>query len=332
MSTIRVTTPSRLHFGLFALPSGAAASAWPDRDGRLTLPGRDYGGVGLMIERPGLAVTAEPAPGWSSDGTLAERAMAFARLASAAIPLDRPLHIHVADGVREHVGLGTGTQLGLAVARAVALAAGRDGLSAAQLGRLVGRGQRSALGIHGFAQGGFLVEGGKRAADAISPLVARCSFPEAWRIVLVIPRELHGDHGVRERAAFRALGDIAPDLGRTDALCRLVLLGMLPAIAEEDLDAFGEALYDFNRRVGEMFQPWQGGLYAHPRTGALIAALRTQGVRGVGQSSWGPTVFAVAPAAEADMLCAWLARTHGCRPDELIVTRASNTGAAVSGP
>jgi beta-RFAP synthase len=306
----RVRTPSRLHFGLFALPADAAAPAWPTRA---------FGGVGLMIEQPGLTVTAEPATSWSSEGPLAERGVAFARMASAT-----PMHISVATTVREHVGLGTGTQLGLAVARAI-----RGDLSAVELARSVGRGQRSALGIHGFAQGGFLVEGGKRGPGAISPLVARAAFPNAWRVVLIIPRDLRGVDGPREQDAFRALGQGAPDLARTDALCRLVLLGMLPALAELDLDAFGESLYEFNRRVGEMFRPWQGGLYAHPHIGALVAALRAEGVRGVGQSSWGPTVFAVVAGDDAERVRAALMGKHGCRADEVLVTVASNRGADV---
>lgn len=326
---IRVSTPSRLHFGLFALP-GAATMAWPDRDGSLTLPARSYGGAGLMIEHPGLTVSVEAAAFWSSDGVLADRALAYARTVSAALQLDRPLRVRVTTAVREHLGLGTGTQLGLAVARAVALAAGRRELSAVQLAQLVGRGKRSALGIHGFAQGGFLVEGGKRAGDSIAPLVARLAFPDAWRIVLVIASDVLGDHGAREGAAFRALGAGGAELDRTDALCRLVLLGMLPAIVEADLEAFGEALYDFNRRVGEMFRPWQGDLYAHPRIGALVAALRAQRVRGVGQSSWGPTVFAVVRAEETEGLCRWLAQRHGCQPNELQVTQARNTGVDTS--
>jgi beta-ribofuranosylaminobenzene 5'-phosphate synthase len=330
---IRVRTPSRLHFGLFALPTGDAPGEWPDRDGRPALPARTYGGVGLMIEQPGLTVAVEPATTWSSDGALAERALAFAHMASAALDSDDPLHIRVASTVRAHVGLGSGTQLALAVAQAVALAADRDELSAVELARLVGRGQRSALGIHGFAQGGFLVEGGKRGADDIAPIVARVTFPTAWRIVLIIPHALQGDHGPRERAAFRALGQAGADLGRTDALCRLALLGMLPALAEADLDAFGEAVYDFNRRVGEMFRPWQGDLYAHPRIAALVAALRThERVRGVGQSSWGPTVFAVVRAEETGGLCARLVSRHGCAPDELLVTAASDGGAVADEP
>ncbi len=120
------------------------------------------------------------------------------------------------------------------------------------------------------------------------------------------------------------------DLCRTEALCRLVLLGMLPALAEHDLAAFGEALYDFNRRVGEMFAPWQGGLYAHPRSAELVKALRSAGVHGVGQSSWGPTVYAVVPVDQALELCAWLTSRHGCGTDEVMVTVAANRGAVVS--
>lgn len=328
---IRVTAPSRLHFGLFTLPApDELSAAWPDLDGRPTLASRAFGGVGLMVERPGLTVSAEPASAWSATGPHAERALLFAECAGEALKLERPCRVTVEGAPPEHVGLGTGTQLGLAVARAVALAGGHGDLGAAELAQLVGRGRRSALGIHGFAQGGFLVEGGKRSATAISPLIARMPFPDEWRVLLAIPHDLHGDHGSREAAAFQSLGNAGCDLRRTEALCRLVLLGMLPALAERDLDAFGEALYDFNRRVGEMFRAWQGDVYAHPRTAALVRLLRSElGVRGVGQSSWGPAVYAIIPTENAVTIAERLIRAYGWRESELIVTAAANGGAVV---
>lgn len=327
---IRVSAPSRLHFGPFSLPAaGPSAPPWPDRDGQPNLPGRSFGGVGLMVQRPGIVVTAAAAPAWSADGPLAARALAYAQRIAAALALDRPCRIVVENAPPEHVGLGTGTQLGLAVAAAVTRAAGRTDLAAADLAQHLGRGQRSALGIHGFAQGGFLVEPGKRAADAIAPLAARLPFPPDWAILLVVPRDLRGTHGPSEAAAFRDLGSLAKDVRRTEALCRLVLLGMVPALIERDLDGFGEAVYDFNRRAGEMFHPWQGGLYAHPRIAALVETLRSAGVRGVGQSSWGPAVYAVVPQEQAGALGAWLVGKGECSPDEAIVTGAANTGARV---
>src|SRR5205085_5154101 len=131
-------------------------------------------------------------------------------------------------------------------------------------------------------------------------LVAHAAFPENWRVLLILPEGGVGTHGPREREAFATLAAGAQSEAQTDALCRLVLLGMLPALAERNLAAFGEALYDFNRRVGELFRPWQGDVYAHPRTAELVRVLRSErGVRGVGQSSWGPTVFAVTTAEHA---------------------------------
>src|SRR5207302_870603 len=149
------------------------------------------------------------------------------------------LHVHVARAGPEHAGLGTGTQLGLAVARAVAESGGEPGLDAVELACRVGRGARSALGVHGFARGGFLVEAGKREAGELAPLVARLDFPEPWRLVLALPPGPPGLHGrLESQALTRLLADPAA-LPRTEALCRLVLLGLLPALLEEDLEAFG---------------------------------------------------------------------------------------------
>jgi beta-ribofuranosylaminobenzene 5'-phosphate synthase len=314
---IRIQAPSRLHFGLLTLPT----LCYP------TVPARHFGGVGLMVDHPGIELTVAPAADWSSHGPCAVRALTFARTACEALHVRQAFEVNVLRCPPEHVGLGTGTQLGLAAAHAIALASGRDDVSIPDLAKQIGRGRRSALGTHGFAQGGFLVEAGKHDAKAIAPLVARLPFPEDWSVLLVIPRRLQGDHGQREAEAFKHLAHLPQDLPRTDSLCRLVLLGMLPALIERDLDTFGAALHDFNRLVGEMFQPWQGDVYGDPLVGKLICALRGAGVKGVGQSSWGPTVFGVVPRGEAAGLSAWLIREHGVDREEVVVTSAKNSGA-----
>lgn len=327
---ICVRTFSRLHFGLFALagPEGEAHD-WPDRDGRPALPARRFGGVGLMVERPGLALTVTPAPNWSADGPSAERALAFATRFAQTVRLAQPFRVHIESSPPEHVGLGTGTQLGLAIACALAETTGRTPWNAALLANLVGRGQRSGLGVHGFEQGGFLVEGGKSRQGDVAPLLCRHLFPDAWRVVLVLPAGLQGTHGIGETEAFAQLP--RHGLAHTEAQCRLVLLSLLPALLERDLATFGEALYDFNRRSGELFAPWQGGLYAHPRIDTIVRTLRNAGVRGVGQSSWGPAVFALAESEEQALdLCDWLRRKSDVREAEVVVTAAANGGAIVT--
>ena len=124
---IRVRAASRLHFGLFAPPPDEGPSgSWPNALGQEVLPARRFGGVGLMVQLPGLEVTAEPAPAWAAEGPLAERALAFAQQFARALPQPRPHRLVVTRCAPEHAGLGTGTQLGLAVARALAAAHGLD--------------------------------------------------------------------------------------------------------------------------------------------------------------------------------------------------------------
>jgi predicted sugar kinase len=149
-------------------------------------------------------------------------------------------------------------------------------------------------------------------------------------LVLAVPRDAPGLHGTGEQEAFDRLAGRSAVPEQTAVLCRLVLLGLLPAAVERDLDAFGEALYEFNRRVGESFAPVQGGPYAGPRVAELVTFLRGQGVRGVGQSSWGPAVFAVVGGEEqAADLAGRIRVRFGLDPGEAFVTQAWNHGAVV---
>lgn len=310
---IRVHTNSRLHFGILSFGADT---------------GRQFGGVGMMVRAPGVRVAVRPATEWSAEGPLASRALEFAGRFSQSFPKLAPHQVIVEQCAPEHAGLGTGTQLALAVARALSLAAGMENLDAVELARLVGRGQRSALGIHGFAQGGFLVEAGKRCPDSIAPLAVRVAFPKDWRVLLAIPPCGEGLHGVEESQAFKQLPP--QNVERTDALCRLVLLGMLPALAERDLDAFGDALYEFNRLVGEAFAPVQGGIYAHPRLEEVVHFLRAAGVRGVAQSSWGPTIAVlVTDEVRAADLARRLRERFALDERQVVVSAGCNTGAQV---
>src|SRR5262249_50227735 len=158
------------------------------------------------------------------------------------------------------VGLGVGTSLGLAVARALAAETGRPGLPAADLARRVGRGERSAVGVHGFDRGGLIVEAGALARGGPSPPPAPARRPAAPR---ARPRPAGAARGPANqgRRAFAAAAR-EPRPTTTDVLVRVALLGMLPAAAGGDLDTFGEAVYEFNRRAGEPFAAAQGGPYA----------------------------------------------------------------------
>src|SRR5690606_10009433 len=110
-------------------------------------------------------------------------------------------------------------------------------------------------------------------------------------------REETGLSGPIEREAFARLPPMPP--GTTARLRRIAFERLAPAVTAADFDATSDALHEFNRIVGEYFAPAQGGTYAHPRMRRLVAELRRAGITGVGQSSWGPTIFALLPDANA---------------------------------
>jgi beta-RFAP synthase len=311
-----------------------------------------------MVQRPGIVLRIRPAKDLSARGPSAERALYFARCFFDWLRTDNddfsrtikgqapaPQEIIVEKCAPEHSGLGTGTQLGLAVAQGLSEAWNLP-LEAEDLCRRVHRFGRSAVGCHGFFHGGFIVEGGKacfntalsvtegtaeESRSKISPMVARLTFPEEWRIVLIIPSGCAGLHGHGEGEAFRQLLTRGFPLKQTESLCRLTLLGLLPAVIELDFKAFGEALFEFNHLAGQPFAIVQGGAYASPRITELIQFIRQQGIPGVGQSSWGPTVFAIAEdEPRANDLAKKIGQTFNLQENEVLVTSACNQGARVS--
>lgn len=325
---ISVRAASRLHFGFLNLCTDLKWSNFFDQE---VVSARRFGGAGLMIERPGLELRAEPSSHWSvQDGPLADRVRAFMERCLSSMPEARraPHKVWVESAPAEHAGLGTGTQLGLAIARLLTILNGQPSLAAAELATLTGRGVRSAVGIHGFEQGGFIVEGGQRQPGEIGPLLARVPFPADWRVLVVSPTGQRGVHGTTEQRAFADLMEQSPSGLHVDTLCRLVLLGMLPCLLACDFVGFSEALYDFNVRVGDLFSRVQSGLYARPEVASWIAYLRTLGIAGTGQSSWGPTVFAVFDNdAAARSALGRLQRQFGFSEREVFVSPACNVGA-----
>jgi beta-RFAP synthase len=315
MSRIRIQTPSRLHFGLLA---------WGPQSPR------QFGGVGLMVDAPALVLSAEPAHQWGAEGPLAGRALEIAtavatRLSAAGSDVP-PCQIRVERAPAEHVGLGVGTQLSLAVTRALLAVWALPDPSVEELSALTGRGQRSGIGLHGFVHGGLIVDGGRGRSESAPPLLANAGFPSDWAVLVIQPPGNPGLHGGDELRAFANLPPIADRV--TERLCRLVLLGLLPAVQERDLESFGAALAELQQQVGQCFAPAQGGIYARAELEAIVADLRAQGLHGVGQSSWGPTLYAFSNRSpeERRRILEPIRSRFGLPADALLWTSASPGG------
>lgn len=310
--SIHIRAPCRLHFGMFGF-------------GHADRP--QFGGVGVMVRPPGVDVTITPAARFQASGSLAPRVERFAASALRhwQLPTLPSCEIRVRSP-RDHVGLGVGTQLGLAVAVGLRRFLQLPDLPAEALAPSVGRGARSAVGTHGFQHGGLIVDAGRGPSQPLGSLARRAALPDQWRFVLICPPGQSGLAGDTEADAFARLPTVPDEVTRE--LWRLAEQEMLPAVERSDCPAFGEAVCRFGRLAGECFAAVQGGAFASSETAALIDRIRNQGIQGVAQSSWGPTVFAItASDAEAQSLADWLRGHADVHRYEITIAQPSNCGA-----
>ena len=67
----------------------------------------------------------------------------------------------------------------------------------------------------------------------------------------------------------------------------------LPALVEANCEMFGATISEIQMLVGDHFAPLQGGRYCSQGVAQALARLLDLGATGIGQSSWGPTGFAL---------------------------------------
>jgi beta-ribofuranosylaminobenzene 5'-phosphate synthase len=279
--------------------------------------GRRFGGIGAGVSEPSVVVRAAVAPTLTVDTAptigLDTRAVDEARRSAqhAAERLlacyagreggaDRGARITLHRLIPPHQGLGSGTQLALATASAIARLYDLPH-DPAILVSVVGRATRSAVGTYVFGSGGLVLEGGRppRRAheDRPAPLVARLPIPDEWRCVLTLPNGHAGLSGDREVEAFASLP--TPPVADAERVAHLVMMALLPALADADYQGFGAALTEIQQINGRWFASQQGGSFAAGPSAELVERLSSWGITGVGQSSWGPAVYAVLPDPDA---------------------------------
>lgn len=312
---VQVVSPSRLHFGLLSFGQ-------PD--------GRQFGGVGAMIESPGVRIRLARDANFEVEGPCSGRVEQLAcrwsqQRRDGELPACR---IHVDELPSAHVGLGSGTQLALAVSRGLDELFALPPAEPAELASSVGRGLRSAVGTYGFAYGGLIAERGKLPGEPLAPLQQRIVIPASWRFVLVRHCQSAGLSGDAEKTAFQTMEPVPSVV--TCQLEEELNQCLVPALESHDLPAFGESVYRYGKLAGSCFAQFQEGPFATRRIEQLVERVRSWGVNGVGQSSWGPTVFAVtADNDEAGQLCDQIRACYGSEIEDLRISAGNNTGARV---
>jgi beta-RFAP synthase len=274
-SVLRITVeaPARLHMGF--LDMGAAL-------------GRRFGSVGVGINEIATRIHLTAASRLSATGPDADRAVRMAEKLATQLGRPLPATLQIEAAVPNHSGLGSGTQLALAVGAGLSRLYGLN-LAPREVAAIIGRGARSGIGIAVFEQGGLIVDGGRGKRTSVPPVIARLAIPSEWRFIIILDDSDQGLHGPAELQAFKAL----PEFPAAEAarLCHLLMMRGLPAVAEADIEQFGAVITALQCSVGDHFAPAQGGRFTSPPVREALDFLAARGAVGIGQSSWGPTGF-----------------------------------------
>ena len=275
---VKVQAPARLHMGFMDMHGGL---------------GRSFGSLGLCLESITTSITVSESGELKVTGPSGERAEKYASLLLRHFSIPDAVEIDIKSAIPQHMGLGSGTQMSLAVGIAITQLKGIK-TSIEEIACILGRGARSGIGIGAFRFGGFIVDGGRSEGTRVPPVISRMKFPDEWRILLLLDQVKQGVHGREEAGVFASLPQMADVT--VDHLCRILVMQVLPALAEKNCLAFGEGITEIQNCVGDHFSHAQGGRYASANVAAALNwAILQDGATGIGQSSWGPTGFVIFP-------------------------------------
>jgi len=325
-----IQTPSRLHITLI------------DLNGSI---GRLDGGVGLTIQKPSFVLQTETMNesieinfenediSENLKNEYIEKIENSANKILEFMKIDSGFKFTIKETYPAHSGLGSGTQISLAVGKSI-LKLNKFDMTAPEIAKIVGRGGTSGIGVMAFDHGGFIVDGGHRIDEkpdflpssaspaSPAPLITKYDFPEEWNLILAIPNVPAGASGPKEVNIFQKYCPIP--LEEVQKLSHILLMKMMPAVVETDLDSFGDSI-DQIQTVG--FKKIEVELQ-HPLIHDLIENMRSAGSTGVGMSSFGPTVYAIADTDSKEISKA-AQDTMNKVGGKVIITKAQNSGAII---
>ncbi|MBU4220477.1 MAG: beta-ribofuranosylaminobenzene 5'-phosphate synthase [Euryarchaeota archaeon] len=309
---LKITTPSRLHMTLIDMNASR---------------GRVDGSIGLALDKPVISITAQKSDVIEVTGS-SEHAQRMKNSAAALLPDGEGICINIEKDYPSHIGMGSGTQAALAAGMAVNRLYDL-GLNVYEIAVKAGRGGTSGIGVAAFDKGGFILDGGHKfsekkaflpsAASRLppAPIILRKNFPD-WPVVVAIPGH-KGAYMKKEENIFQT--ECPVPLREVEKLSHFILMQLLPALADEDMVAFGSSI----NAIQELgFKKREVAL--QPVSNVLMKILREGGAYGAGMSSFGPTVYAFGEDAEELKKIA-VEFLGGKRP--VFITKARNKGAKI---
>jgi len=328
---VRITTPCRLHLSLI------------DENG---YTGRVDGGIGLMLDQPNVVLeVSNNADEFAiechryykeSVHVINEKASKIFKLFHIS---NKNFHFNLKRYYPSHVGLGSKTQLSLAIGTAISKLKNIE-IPVHEITKMLERGGTSGIGWRGFETGGFILDGGHefgigKEKEDFSPssvsnsadpalTIMRYSMPENWRFVLAIPNVKPGANGKEEEEIFRKQTPIP--IEEVNEISHQILMKVLPGLIKNDLKCFGEGL----KRIQHIgFKNIEINLQ-HQIVKDLLKFIEEYKIKAYGMSSFGPSIFSITETdSEAEKLKNAIEEFIEPVGGHLYICKPNNTGAKI---
>jgi len=289
--TATIVSPCRLSFTLIDL-TGAS--------------GRKNGMASMVIDDPSFVcrvvpsreMAVDPVPGLEEYNDLI---LGYLTKLQTAVG-GEPVRVRVERPIPTHSGFGSKTNTLLSVGKGYAAVNGLK-IPTGRLAEVAGRAGTSGGTVNLIDIGGFLVDGGHATPPDFDsapnaylvpsryagpgrqpPILISKPFPD-WPLLMILPNGAN-IHGQAELDFFRRTLPIPAEESQRTA--HMVLMGLAPAIAEQDYGAFCNALNAIT------FQSYFKGKQIELQNDNLnyvVSHARDNGIDAIGMSSMGPVCF-----------------------------------------
>ncbi len=248
-----------------------------------------YGSLGAALKEPQLTLSIRPSEGVSVKTPTRESREIIEKVVRSLRISD--VDIELRGFVEHHVGLGSTTRIVLATLTALATLRNPE-LDVVEWAFKLGRGKISSIGVYTFIYGNLVVDSGYlgnqyvKNEERIPKPIAIVPIPKDWYVIVVTPKN---SRGLSENEELRILSTVK-EHPEQSTLYRYVLR-LVSAALLQDFRTFTDALSNIQYLTGKYFSEYQGGIFRSGITSEIIDVLKSSGIKGIGQSSWGPTAY-----------------------------------------
>ena len=235
---IRISTPSRIHLGFLELDNSSE---------------RIFGSVGLTISKFENIIEISKNKKFQ---IISNNPNTKRRIEEMIIVLKKNYQIHeckieILKTIPQHIGLGSGTQLALAIGSLISEFNNLN-LKPKNISSIFGRGLRSGIGIQSFKSGGFIVDCGKqRRSNSIPPVFFNSKWPREWKIILIFDNSQVGVSGKNETQEFKKIAMTHPKICKEN--CKALLMQILPGLMEKNFYLFTKGLQTIQENMSKVF-------------------------------------------------------------------------------